>query len=366
MRINRLSYLDSARGIASIMVLFSHFLGAFTMPKILNELSCTFIHFLWDGKIAVSFFFVLSGFVLSRIYFIDNNYFNKFNYGSFIIKRIFRIYPVFFFALFFSFFSVKYIYNFDLIESLSVSTKWIKTFWIEKYSFISTLKESILVIRIPQEPEKRLINQDWTLTIEILVSLLIPVFITIVKKNRNWLLITALLLLRLHALNWIVEFILGVYIASSLDIFKKIVTSKIVVFLFVTVFLLISTLYYFFLSEIFETILIKTISVLLLVLVLFSSKLQNMLNTKLNVFIGKISYSLYLIHFSVLLIVSPLLFKLLNSFGIFIDTMIYFIVLFFVLIISVFFAYILHQVIEKPIYKFSNRIIAFYNHMLTR
>lgn len=366
MRLNRLSYLDSARGIASLMVLFSHFLGAFTMPQILNVLNGTFFHVLWDGKIAVSFFFVLSGFVLSRIYFIDNNSFNEFNYISFIIKRIFRIYPVYFIVLFFSFFSVKYIYNFNLIESLSVSTKWIKTFWIEKYSLISTLKESILIIRLPQEPEKRLINQDWTLTIEILVSLLIPVFITIVKKNRNWLLITALLLLRLHTLNWIVEFILGVYISISLDDFKKIITPKMLIFLFVSAFLLISVRYYFLLSELIDIILIKTISFLLLVLVLFSSNLQNILNTKLNVFIGKISYSLYLVHFLVLLIVSPVLFKFLYNLGIFIDTMIYFIVLFFVLIISIFLAYILHRFIEKPIYKSSIRIITFYNQIFSR
>lgn len=359
MGLNRLNYLDSARGIASIIVLFSHFFGAFVLPSFFSSLNNTFLHVFWDGKIAVSFFFVLSGFVLSRIYFINSSLFTEFNYLSYLLKRIFRIYPVFIFVLIISFFSVNYLYNEDIIRNLSISTPWIKYFWNEKYSIFSTIKESILVIRLPQEPEKRLINQDWTLSIEVLVSLLVPVFITIVKKNKIWLVITALLLLRLHTVNWIIEFIVGVYIASSFDDIKQRINSKVSIFLFIILFVLISIRYLFSFSDFLDLIIIKILSILLLLLILFSKGLQKFLSNNIIVFLGKISYSLYLIHFLVILIFAPKLFQVLLNFGYFNGTIIFILVLFSILLLSIIFAFLLNKFIEKPAYKISTKFISF-------
>ena len=76
-----LDYLDSARGIAALMVLFYHFINwkydSHTLAKVGSIIA--------NGSDAVSFFFVLSGFVLSYKYVvlrqpldIKKFYFNRF------------------------------------------------------------------------------------------------------------------------------------------------------------------------------------------------------------------------------------------------------------------------------------------------
>lgn len=76
--------IEFFRGIAAWMVLTSHY-AAFvtTAPNILN--------FLWTG---VDFFFVISGFVFGKVI-----YSPKFSLPAYLIRRAFRIYPLYFVSL---------------------------------------------------------------------------------------------------------------------------------------------------------------------------------------------------------------------------------------------------------------------------
>ncbi|WML51607.1 acyltransferase [Neobacillus sp. PS3-12] len=85
----RYEELDSLRGIAALIVLFGHFL--FIFPTIGNEIDSKyglFFSILWSGHSAVIIFFVLSGFVLTMP-FIGSQ---KQLYRKYITKRICRIY----------------------------------------------------------------------------------------------------------------------------------------------------------------------------------------------------------------------------------------------------------------------------------
>ena len=59
-----LSYLDAARGIAALMVLFGHYV----CRKYASTPTVKGLNFLFNAADAVSFFFVLSGMVLSYQY----------------------------------------------------------------------------------------------------------------------------------------------------------------------------------------------------------------------------------------------------------------------------------------------------------
>ena len=84
-----LKYLDSARGIASLMVFGCHY-----MPRIFHEkMNLHYIFFVFNGHQAVNFFFVLSGFVLSYKYIVRNK---SLDVVQFYVSRIFRLYPGFF------------------------------------------------------------------------------------------------------------------------------------------------------------------------------------------------------------------------------------------------------------------------------
>src|SRR4051812_17074411 len=94
--------LTSTRAVAAIMVFIHHFgreIFPFSKwPKVFSS-----------GNLAVSYFFVLSGFVLYIGYHGKN-----FSYGDFLKRRIARIVPIYEIALFLAvFFAVRY-HNYDL------------------------------------------------------------------------------------------------------------------------------------------------------------------------------------------------------------------------------------------------------------
>ena len=64
----KMEHLEAARGLASIVVVFHHFFLAF-LPLEKTELENTPLYFLVNGEAAVNFFFVLSGFVLLHRFF---------------------------------------------------------------------------------------------------------------------------------------------------------------------------------------------------------------------------------------------------------------------------------------------------------
>lgn len=93
--VNNLKYiynLDALRAFAAIGVIFAHFFSIIRVPD-----------FVWFAKVSalgntgVSLFFVLSGFVITRILLqpqVKNDYFK-----SFYMRRVLRIFPLYYFAL---------------------------------------------------------------------------------------------------------------------------------------------------------------------------------------------------------------------------------------------------------------------------
>lgn len=89
----RYEELDSLRGIAAIIVFISHLLSIFPylasdniVAKLLKYTPLKIIFF--SGHESVIFFFILSGFVLSIPFYSSNT----FNYSSYLIRRVCRIY----------------------------------------------------------------------------------------------------------------------------------------------------------------------------------------------------------------------------------------------------------------------------------
>ncbi len=88
----RLLELDAMRGVAAIGVLFSHYSGHFHS----KPLYWLFSPFYFVGNYSVDFFFVLSGFVLARVYFQEDR---RYKLGENVVRRIARIYPLYLLTL---------------------------------------------------------------------------------------------------------------------------------------------------------------------------------------------------------------------------------------------------------------------------
>ena len=83
--------LDGLRGVAAILVLFYHIFEGLAFAEYKNGAGSGLITTLNHGHIAVDFFFILSGFVISYAY--DDRW-NKMTVGGFFKRRLIRLHPM--------------------------------------------------------------------------------------------------------------------------------------------------------------------------------------------------------------------------------------------------------------------------------
>lgn len=83
--------LDGLRGVAAILVVFYHIFEGFSFAELTNAAGEGVISTLNHGHIAVDFFFILSGFVISYAY--DDRW-GKMSVGDFFKRRLIRLHPM--------------------------------------------------------------------------------------------------------------------------------------------------------------------------------------------------------------------------------------------------------------------------------
>jgi hypothetical protein len=180
----RFDQLDSLRGLAALAVLLSHFMLVFPsvcgavnlsgteVTGLLFSLTFTPLHVFWAGHEAVILFFVLSGFVLA-LPFLNSS--PPPPYRGFLIKRLARIYPPYFIAVLMSLIINKLTYH-GGINGLSV---WFNNIgqspvpWqllISHFSLIGSFDNC------------RFDPVLWSMVHEIRISLLFPIIVSIVNR----------------------------------------------------------------------------------------------------------------------------------------------------------------------------------------
>jgi peptidoglycan/LPS O-acetylase OafA/YrhL len=298
----RLKYIDSLRGIAALIVVVFHMIDVFffnfQFGKSENQITNIKIaaRSIFNGSDWVSFFFVLSGFSLS-LYYLKNQV--DIDLKNFYMKRFFRVYPLYILVLLVTFFVVY------------PHTSW------------SSLSSQALLFNFRNE----LIPPSWSLSIEWIGSLLIPFFILIFRYNKRY--FYTLTVVSLFFYNGIghvqssffgftFNFLLGIILAD-LYLNNRLKLPKNYYF-FIFPFILLSFtsrwLIDFFpllkyLIHLFTDLLNMDFhqifyyfsaiaSFLLLFVVLQNQRIQRILSYPAFVFLGTISFSIYLIHFLVI------------------------------------------------------------------
>ena len=105
---HRIFGLDVVRATAILFVLISH--STFLLFPTQNNFIITFIRFF--GTIGVDLFFVLSGFLITYLLIVEKKMNGQIDIKKFWMRRILRIWPLFFACVFFGF------YVFPFIKSL--------------------------------------------------------------------------------------------------------------------------------------------------------------------------------------------------------------------------------------------------------
>lgn len=96
---SKLSGLQVGRGVAALLVLLFHLGGTINAEKYYGTGFLPWVRIFQFGDSGVEFFFVLSGFLITFIHFKDLGFPNRFK--SYIFKRMIRIYPTYWLVLIF-------------------------------------------------------------------------------------------------------------------------------------------------------------------------------------------------------------------------------------------------------------------------
>jgi peptidoglycan/LPS O-acetylase OafA/YrhL len=329
---HRLEFLDSIRGLAAIAVLLSHSLRMFEWPRLVGRIAnYPFINIPFNGGAAVTMFFVLSGYLLSRPYLVPKSpgaALRKMDVPTFYIRRFTRIWMPWFFAFCLS--ALAQVLVFRSWSTHPPQTDWSLSFWHAPLTLAKAVSQCLF---ISKNQVVNLVMQDWSLGFELQVSILLPVVIFLHSLRPRWILaVLTIPAFLLDLTGCYFAFMLGILLAAHADhllkdLKPKPLSAKVGM-------LLLGIIYYemphfdawlpahfgyewanpnvidLFRSE------ASAGCVLILLASMSSGRMQATLHLPLLIFLGRISYSVYLLQFIILLCVLPPLFHLVNSWGI--------------------------------------------------
>lgn len=313
--------LDSLRGLAAITVLIGHYLNLFLVQSgpwtaVGDKVQLarhTPLFALFAGHESVMLFFVLSGFVLS-LQFLKGR---PVQYGTFAIKRIFRIYVPYLFALLLAIVCCKLLYSGPIAD---LST-WFNTPWSEGVTLKGLADHIIFLGSFKSD---RLDPVLWSLVHELRISFLFPIIAILLLKN-SWKknlafalclsffgMTTTLILIKLKidldyflTIHYIAMFIFGFLLAQNINSiyawFRNLSATTRIGFaitgfcLYTFSHLLPGRLQYY------EDLPISVGAVLMVVTGVCSTRTAAFLKRPIVKFFGDISYSLYLYHAIVVL-----------------------------------------------------------------
>jgi peptidoglycan/LPS O-acetylase OafA/YrhL len=310
----RLEHLDALRGIAAISVVANHYVNAFGLPGAEWLMTRTPLHIWWDGPAAVSFFFVLSGLVLSFRHFRTTSAPNLdgFSFTAYISARISRIWLPYLFVLLVSIPLVQF--SAQDVSTVPATTPWFARLWKNELAPKSLIRQAFdLRCNPPSDPFKMLVPPAWTLTVEIVISLLVPLGIIAAGRSTFWFLGCVLIATTLAGMSpFAVHFAIGIALAKHYyDVvgwLEPRAASK--AFMGGLGLILYSYANFRFRSSHLDSIQFDVYlqalgSALFIAVASASRAVRGWLSRGLVRHIGHISFSLYLIHMSIIFCLTP-------------------------------------------------------------
>lgn len=326
---NRIEQLDSIRGLASLSVVFNHLYLTFPVFTLLLWQSPA--RMLVNGKGAVILFFVLSGFVLS-LPFLSGK---KIGYPAYLVKRIFRIYVPYLLAITLAILASGWAGG----QAVSGLSDWFNAFWASGFSLQYLGEHLLLLGNIHSDAYNTVI---WSLVHEMRISLVFPVIMLLVLRFHaagNLLLILGLSLAGglndvfglsvsngfhttyFDSIQYAAMFVAGALLAKHR---RELMRLYVKLGRVVKGLLLLAALFFYnygsAVDKVFDMPFARVAAELCIaggacIFILFgiaSARLSGLLTLKPVLFLGQISYSLYLYHFTILLIGFHVLYPVTN------------------------------------------------------
>ena len=303
--------LQSLRGVAVLIVVVSHMSSVYLLPEPLRIA----IDFVFNAHASIIVFFVLSGFVLTRSLLRRGIAWP--NVFGFYVARLFRLLPALWVA---SAVSAVFLLCYPQLKMHPTVTLW---FWLYLHPFPSWLQLALAAVAV----DKSLIMPVWTVFIEFMGSAILPIMVAVALNRRRlfvWAVIAtgvaAYLLAyaphRLNSLVYLFDFALGVWLGSrdwkwfSLRPLRKVFCSALILIFFRFLWFSIRNRHLMPLYGYDDPIpmLVESIASFFLIGALVSEHGRvPFLRARWIVWVGDVSYSLYLVHFPVAILTAKLL-----------------------------------------------------------
>lgn len=332
---DKINYLDGLRGIAAINVMIMHFFIVLVpaiiysdrMPSHFGGLeqlfSSTPLGLIGAGNFSVCIFFVLSGYVLTYKYF-------KMKDKKIIIngavRRYIRLFVPVFAAIILAFLLASTGVFHYYIETVMISgNNNYANYWTFTPDIVDAVKQAIWGSFFAGEDTYNPVL--WTMTIEFYGSMLVFAMTLLfgVQRTRwTFYLAAAVLFFNSYYFAFVIGMVLADTFNSKTSVFKT--DNKIILSILLISGLFLGSypvgtvtndsLYGFLNNGLFQTpkLTYHILGAGMIMYVLLNSRwLQNIFSSSVPVFLGKISYSLYLIHFLVISSFTCALFLFLHS-----------------------------------------------------
>ena len=299
--------LNTLKFFTALLVLLDHARQNLAQYKIYDYSQFTIFH---KGKFGVNFFFVLSGFLLTYLAIQEHKKFGNIDIKNFYLRRIFRIFPLYYMSVFLGYMTLAVIY--PLIKGQTYLSFSIQ----EGLIYHLLLLPNYVIVLYPIESIGALYSL-WSIGVEEQFYLIFPVFMYFCLKSRHivrYLMVAAVCVFLLYHLIihtdilttniivkrfvWTLRFymmLIGGSWAAVLffykDKIKKIIENKIFQ---ISVWILLFYLIFYPTDEVFNA----AHSVFLgLVLIIISQK-KTIINVEKKPFIylGTISFGIYIYH----------------------------------------------------------------------
>ena len=320
----KLAHLDGLRGLAAVVVVISHFANAFLPASVFgNAAKAHFalektiysspLQLLVAGNFAVCIFFALSGYVLSHKFF---NTKDAFHARAGAAKRYFRLMPPILASILLSYavYHLGLSNNVDAAK-ISGSTLWLSRLWppASGLGFHSAIWQGVYGALTGTVDTTIFNNVLWTMKVEFFGSFLVYAFITLFGNARNrWVIYIVLIMLSWN--TYYFAFILGLLLSDLTATRPKLQLSTATLTLAMVTGLTLgaapiagpyasfySNLSVPFLPSADMFVLPHVVGAgLILMTVIYSPFLKHAFATRPMRYIGKISFSLYLLHVIIL------------------------------------------------------------------
>ena len=293
--------LQSLRGIAAVAVMIGHALVFYAVPSWFRTIALLF-----NGRAAVVVFFVLSGYVLTRSLRVAA--FDQETVVRFYVQRVFRIYPAMLAA---SVLGIWYIYAMHWqIPVAQEGALLLGDFRADRY-------DALHIVASFAGMTTFILPQLWTIFIEIVASIAMPGIAFVALRRRPWLPVLLLAGVALsftveqsyyHITIYFMDFIVGAALAVPglcERVFRNVPAAPVVgaglVLLALTQQIPVD--YWSPVSHLVETVL----SAIIIGILVGARGRIPVLKSPTLLFVGDISFSVYLFHYPVLCILVKLL-----------------------------------------------------------